>query len=60
MRALMRGIRAFAHDRKGATAVEYGFILALIVLALMTALIGLADTTTSLWYNISNTVQSAH
>ena len=43
--------------RRAATAVEYGLILALIVLALMSALIALADTSTSMWTNVSDAVQ---
>lgn len=46
--------------RRGATAVEYGLILALIVLAMMSALIALADTTTGMWTNVSTAVQGAH
>lgn len=46
--------------RRGATAVEYGLILALVVLAMMSALIGLADTTTGMWTNVSTAVQEAH
>jgi len=43
--------------RRAATAVEYGLILALIVLAMMSALIGLADVTTGMWTNVSDAVQ---
>ncbi|WP_447723766.1 Flp family type IVb pilin [Sphingomonas koreensis] len=43
--------------RRAATAVEYGLILALVVLAMMSALIGLADTTTGMWTNVSDAVQ---
>lgn len=45
--------------RRAATAVEYGLILALIVLAMMAALLGLADTTTGMWSNVSDAVQRA-
>jgi pilus assembly protein Flp/PilA len=51
--------RKLLRDRKGGTAIEYGLILALIVLALMSALIALADTNTALWNRVSNKVQSA-
>ncbi|MET0308958.1 MAG: Flp family type IVb pilin [Sphingomonas sp.] len=60
MRAPARFIRALIGDQKGATVIEYGLILALVVLALMSALIGLADVTTSMWTNISDKVQQAH
>jgi pilus assembly protein Flp/PilA len=42
-------------DEHGATAVEYGLILAMIVLAMMAALNGVANETIKLW----GTVQSA-
>lgn len=45
--------------QRAATAVEYGLILALIVLAMMAALIELAGTTTSMWNNVSTAVQRA-
>lgn len=45
--------------RRGATAVEYGLIMALVILTMMTALIALADTTTGMWNNVSTAVQTA-
>ncbi|NNM76522.1 Flp family type IVb pilin [Sphingomonas sp. ID1715] len=41
---------------KGATAIEYGLILALIVLAAMVALMTLADTTIGMWDNVAENV----
>jgi pilus assembly protein Flp/PilA len=41
---------------RGATAVEYGLILCLIVIAAMVAIIGLADTTIGMWDNIAENV----
>jgi pilus assembly protein Flp/PilA len=43
-------------DRKAATAVEYGLILALIVLAIMMALVALGSTTSQMWGNVSTKV----
>jgi pilus assembly protein Flp/PilA len=43
---------------RGATAVEYGFILALIVLVLIGALTELAGGTTGMWNNVSTKVQN--
>ncbi len=43
---------------RGATAVEYGFILALIVLVMIAALSELASGTTGMWSNVSNKVQN--
>lgn len=44
---------------RAATAVEYGLILALVVLAMMAALIEFASTTTGMWNNVSTAVQTA-
>ena len=41
---------------QGATAVEYGLILALIVLAMITALTNFATKTTAMWNNVSTEV----
>lgn len=60
MRALVRLVSALSRDRKAATAVEYGFILALIVIAIMAAVIELGATTTGIWTNVSTKVQEAH
>jgi len=59
MRALAHIIAALFADRRAATAVEYGLILALIVLALMTGLQALSGSTATLWGNISTKVQNA-
>jgi pilus assembly protein Flp/PilA len=40
----------------GATAVEYGLILALICIAFMAALGGLADTTIGMWNDVAQNV----
>jgi pilus assembly protein Flp/PilA len=48
----MRGLKFFRkllRDNRGATAIEYGLIVALIVLAMMGALRGVADENTGLW-----------
>ncbi|MEI9928851.1 MAG: Flp family type IVb pilin [Sphingomonas sp.] len=60
MRAFARLVTLLVRDRKAATAIEYGFILALIVLAIMTALIELGDTTSALWTNVSAKVQATN
>ncbi|MES2441604.1 MAG: Flp family type IVb pilin [Pseudomonadota bacterium] len=56
----MRFVSVLYRDRKAATAVEYGFIVALIVIAIMAALIELGSTTTGIWTNVSTKVQAAH
>jgi pilus assembly protein Flp/PilA len=60
MRVLVRLVSTLCRDRKAATAVEYGFILALIVIAIMMAIIELGATTTSMWTNVSTKVQATN
>lgn len=59
MRAVARLINRLMRDRRGATAVEYGFILALIVLAMMASLMSVANVTIGMWGNVSNDVEAA-
>ncbi|PDH63786.1 MAG: Flp family type IVb pilin [Sphingomonadaceae bacterium MED-G03] len=58
MRGLIGHIarRGLLKCEKGATAVEYGLILALIVLALIGALTNVADRTINMWDNVENKV----
>ncbi len=57
--SLMRTLLRLVRETRGATAVEYGLILAVIVLALMASLIGVADVTTNMWSDISSKVVAA-
>lgn len=43
-------------DERGATAVEYGLIVSLIVLAMLGALSNVAGATTDLWNTVANKV----
>lgn len=43
-------------DEKGATAIEYGLIIALIVLAIMASVSQVATKTNEMWGNVSNAV----
>jgi pilus assembly protein Flp/PilA len=58
----MQGLKSFPgrllRCRRAATAVEYGLILALVVLAMISALIALADTTTGMWKDVSAAVHA--
>ncbi len=49
-------LRRILRDQQGATAVEYGLILALIVLAMLGAASNMAGGTTSLWAKVENKV----
>ena len=52
-------IRGIVKCQKGATAIEYGLIAALIVIAMMGALGTVASTSTGMWNKVSNKVVSA-
>jgi pilus assembly protein Flp/PilA len=56
---LLRNFLVLLRDTRGATAVEYGFLLALIVLAMMAALTAVGGTTSSMWNKVSDKVQTA-
>jgi pilus assembly protein Flp/PilA len=47
-------------DERGATAVEYGLIVSMIVLAMIGALRGVASTTSNMWNVVSSTVTSSN
>ena len=44
---------------KGATAVEYGLILALVALSALIAIAGVAGTTSNMWGDVANNVTEA-
>ena len=46
-------------DTRGATAIEYGLIVALIVIAMMAALEGVANENTGLWAIVKEKVTTA-
>jgi len=47
-------------DQRGATAIEYGLILVMIVIAIISALKGVADENTGMWAVISKKSAEAH
>jgi pilus assembly protein Flp/PilA len=47
---------AFLRDGRGATAVEYALIIALIVVAMIASLTAVATGTTDMWNNVATTV----
>lgn len=55
IRKLMRTLRA---DDRGATAVEYGLIAALIVVAMIGGLNALGGGANGMWGKINNVVQN--
>lgn len=56
---IARTIRRLAGDRKGGTAIEYGLIAALIVIAMIASFIEVARTTTGTWNSVNNKMQTA-
>jgi pilus assembly protein Flp/PilA len=52
-------LNQLCRDEKGATAVEYGLIVALIVIAIITSLQSVANENTGLWASVSDDVDSA-
>jgi pilus assembly protein Flp/PilA len=55
IRTYFRTLRA---DRRGATAIEYGLIAALIVIAMMTGLSSLGGGVGGMWTKLSNTTNT--
>lgn len=60
MRAFIKSIarRGFWRCDRGATAVEYGLIIAMIVLAMIAALNNVATKTIGMWNNVATEVTS--
>jgi pilus assembly protein Flp/PilA len=52
-------LKAFWADERGATAVEYGLIVACIFLAIVGGLSAFAGNETAMYANISNTIGAA-
>jgi pilus assembly protein Flp/PilA len=57
---MLETIRNFMKSEDGATAVEYGLIAALIVIAMLTALSNVATSTNEKWNMVSNNVTSGN
>ena len=58
MIAIRTVFRTLCADRRGATAIEYGLIAALIVLAMMTGLQSLGGGVGGMWGKLGNTVNT--
>jgi pilus assembly protein Flp/PilA len=52
-------IRRITRCEQGATAVEYGLIVSLIVIAMIAALQNTAGSTTNMWNSVSNKIVEA-
>jgi pilus assembly protein Flp/PilA len=53
-------LRRMLRDRSGATAIEYGLILAMLVIAIVSAVRGVADENTGMWAVVSSKAAVAH
>ena len=58
MNAIRKTLRRLPNDQKGATAIEYGLIAALIAVAMMGGLRALGGGAGGMWSNIASEVQN--
>ena len=56
---MRRLLSALKTCRRGATAVEYGLIVSLIVIAMIASFQGLANVTINMWNMVSTKVTNA-
>ena len=56
----MQFIRKIIKDKKGATAIEYGLIAALIAVAAITAMQGLGTSLNSTFTNVSTAMKGSN
>jgi pilus assembly protein Flp/PilA len=52
-------LKAIASDISGATAVEYGLILAMVFLAMLAAVQNFGNTSIAMWNNIAEKVKAS-
>jgi pilus assembly protein Flp/PilA len=57
--AIRKTLRKLGADARGATAIEYGLIAALIIVAMMGGLSALGGGSAGMWGKISSEVQGA-
>ena len=59
MSAIRTTFRELLANSKGATAIEYGLIAALIVVAMMGGLSALGGGSSGMWTKVNNAVQAS-
>jgi len=59
LKAIRMNFRTLGADKRGATAIEYGLIVALIVVAMIGGLSLLGGGTSGMWTKINNAMQSS-
>ncbi len=52
-------LRRLLHDSRGATAVEYGLIVALLVIVIIVSMSSVANQNTGLWATVTNHITTA-
>ena len=57
MSAIRRNLRRLLAEDKGATAIEYGLICALIAIAMMGGVSALGGGSNGMWSNLANTAE---
>jgi pilus assembly protein Flp/PilA len=57
--AMIRRLGKLLGDCRGATAVEYGLIISLVVVGCLGALISVAGASTDMWNDVSTKVTDA-
>ena len=57
--AVPRHARRFLKDSSGATAIEYGMIVALIFLAIITSVTAVASKTSAMFTKVATTMSNA-
>ncbi len=56
---MLERIRRIQKCNQGATAVEYGLIVTLIIIAMMASLGNVANGTQTMWNNVSNELSTS-
>jgi len=56
----MRRFFSIFKDQRGATAIEYGLILAMVFLAMVGSVSIFANATIAMWTDVSTQVTNAH
>ena len=59
MKAIRKNFRRLRRDERGATAIEYGLIVALIGVAIMGALSSLGGGVGGMWTKLNTAVQAS-
>jgi pilus assembly protein Flp/PilA len=55
---MTRLLKRLVQDDRGVSAVEYGLIVALIIVAMLAGLAQVATATTGMWNNVSSTTRT--